>query len=505
MNKFIINKIELIKENCVGKLLEIFDEIEGVKEINGNNILLLKINIEKNKNTKKCKICNRDFKISIQRNCNKCFYIHKCKNCNKLFINNRINSILCSNKCSGNFKTKSKYCEICKKETLRNASGNCAICASKEKTKPKYCGICKKITKRNAFGNCIICNTKEIIKPKYCGICKKITKRNSFGLCIKCMVKEKTKPKYCEKCNKITNRNVFGNCAICASKEKTKSKYCEICKKVTKRNATGECIICRTNNITKLKYCKICKKVTKRNAFGLCIKCIIKPKYCELCKEITKRNAFGNCIICSTKEMTKPKYCEKCNKITNRNVSGSCMICNNPGGFNRDTFYASKLDLVLFESDNKIITLEEINNYNNISGVWSIWGTNEKDNKICLDVCETQDIGKEMLKGLRLIGEGRNNKDKTYEEIRESRSNYTTNDLGKRIKYKNIAEYLKYGYVIFKLVIVNILTKNERWDIESKYAHDNYAKYWNPAFGQKLISNINYNNFKIIKYTKVLY
>ena len=462
MNKIIIEEIELIKENCIGKLLDIFEEIEEVKKINKNNILLLKINIEQDNSIKKCKICGRDFNETKNRNCQKCFYIHKCKNCNKLFINNKVNSIMCSNKCSAKFKTKPKYCDICNKITLRSANGICVECDIKERTKSKYCKNCKKITKRDALGQCIICHTKEKMQPKYCDICKADTFRNVYGKCIKCWIKKMTKPKFCSECNKITNRTIFGNCVECV----IKPKYCNKCKTITNRNSWGNCAICATKEKMQPKYCDKCDKITKRNAFGLCIECVIKPKFCK-----------------------------ECNKITKRNATGQCTICYPPNSFNRDKFYSSKLKLVSFKSDNKIITLEDIDLYKLIPGVWSIFGLDENNKEICLDVCETQDIGNEMLKGLRLISEGKNNLGKTDKAIKKSRFDYSYNDSFKRIKYRNIVEYKN---IIFKLVLINIETKDERWKIESQYAHDNKAKFWNLAPGQ----NINFKNKLDIKLYK---
>ena len=88
-----------------------------------------------------------------------------------------------------------------------------------------------------------------------------------------------------------------------------------------------------------------------------------------------------------------------------------------------------------------------------------------------------------MLIGLRLLKEGKNNLEKTNEEIKESRSKYKSYDFNKRIKYRNI---VKYNNIIFKLVLININTQEERFKIESQYAHNTKAKFWNKAPGQKL-------------------
>ena len=456
MVKRIVNGIELIKENCIGKLLEIFSDIEIVKEINGKNILILKIDIIQSKFTKKCIICHRDFEKSRKQKCNKCFYIYKCKNCNKLFISDKPKSIMCSNQCSLEFRSKPKYCEICKKVTQRSSNGLCSKCYVKTKSEPKYCNKCEKVTNRNSFGMCVKCMIKEMVKTKYCEKCKEITKTNISGSCVKCMMKEKTKPKYCETCSKITNRNAFGKCIICASKEKTKPKYCEKCKEITKRDAFGKCIICQTKEKT-------------------------KPKYCKTCNQITKRDAVGNCIICSPREGFHQEYCNNCEKETLHN-GNRCFICQPwESGFNfdRDKFYALSLSLVNFESINKIITIKDIDKYNKIPGVWSI----ECSNGECLEVCETQDIGKEMKLGLRCINKGYQNINKTDEELE-----ILYKRPSKYKKYKNITKYVKENniQIIFKLIIKNIIEKEKRFSIERQYAHDNLAKFWSPAPGQNI-------------------
>ena len=119
--------------------------------------------------------------------------------------------------------------------------------------------------------------------------------------------------------------------------------------------------------------------------------------------------------------------------------------------------------------------------YDNVPGVWSIFGEGLDGIKICLEVCQTQDIGKEMLRGIRLLSEGKNNKDKTNEEIKQSRILYNSDDSNRRIKYRNIVEYKN---IIFVIIDINIKTKKERESIEGIYAIKNDAKYWKPTVSQ---------------------
>ena len=155
-------------------------------------------------------------------------------------------------------------------------------------------------------------------------------------------------------------------------------------------------------------------------------------------------------------------------------------------GLTKEQFYASDNIIISFNSINKTINLEDIENFKYIKGVWSIWGIDENNKEICLEVCETQNIGKEIKCCIRLLETGNNNLNKTNAEIKESRKHYNFDDSNKRIKYRNIAEYKKYGSLIFKLIIINVEKQEKRWNIEAQYAKDNKAKYWNPAPMQKI-------------------
>ena len=180
------------------------------------------------------------------------------------------------------------------------------------------------------------------------------------------------------------------------------------------------------------------------------------------------------------------EFCNICNRET-MHVSARCFVCDPwEGGFDRNTFYDSKFSIISFKSEDKIISFNSLDILNGIPGIWSIWSKNKNNEEICLEVCETQNIGKEMLQGIRLIHKGKENLNKTDIEIKESRKNYIIDDSSKRIKYRNIYSHNKYGEIIFKLVKININNKIERQDLEAQYAHDNKALFWNPAPGQNI-------------------
>ena len=138
--------------------------------------------------------------------------------------------------------------------------------------------------------------------------------------------------------------------------------------------------------------------------------------------------------------------------------------------FGREGFYKEKLNLISFESIDKEILLEDIDSLINIPGVWSRWS-----NDMCLNVCQTNNIGREMLLSIRKFDSLKNLK--TYKKnnpgIEKSWWEVYLNEL----KDSN-------NNIIFKLVAINIFCKEERELIEAQYAHDNKARYWNPAPGQ---------------------
>lgn len=133
-------------------------------------------------------------------------------------------------------------------------------------------------------------------------------------------------------------------------------------------------------------------------------------------------------------------------------------------------FYESKCELIKFESIDYDLKYEDIVNLEGISGVWAKFTSNG----LCLDVSQTQNIGKEMKWSLRVLD---SNKNKTDEEIENM------NRKSLRKKYKNMYNDAN-GNIIFKIIAINIKDKETREAIEMQYAHDNKAKYWNPAPGQ---------------------
>jgi len=110
-----------------------------------------------------------------------------------------------------------------------------------------------------------------------------------------------------------------------------------------------------------------------------------------------------------------------------------------------------------FGEKKKVKTFLKMKKLNRTSGVWSIWGSNENDRRICLDVHQTINIGKEM----KWI--------------------WKRSLDGKRVrKYQHI--FSGYKEIIFKVVALNIENLEERQQIETDYACKNNALYWNGSF-----------------------
>lgn len=142
----------------------------------------------------------------------------------------------------------------------------------------------------------------------------------------------------------------------------------------------------------------------------------------------------------------------------------------------RKEFYKSKFNCVKFSDINTKINFEDIDKLNYISGVWSIWN---KDESICMDVAQTQNIGNEILMYIRRLDF---NKYATDEEIKIYNEEY---HFYNHKKFRDIHRDCQGEYLI-KLVVLNKDDKIEREKIEAQYAHDHQARYWNPAPGQKI-------------------
>lgn len=335
-----------------------------------------------------------------------------------------------------------KFCNQSCAKLYNTLPGNCIKCGEYS-NKRTITGSCFKCSSRSVAGNCTKCGEYSL-KRSAAGLCKKcciliLNKRMGKGLCTVC---KKMKDK----------RDAYGQCKDCSIKRAKKFTGKGVCLKcnllVDSRNAAGLCNKCSSNSGQ--GECTNCKRYSKvRNRYGLCPECF-------------KKNTPGKCLICG--------------KIVNkRDVCGLCKDCADKcGGFDRESYYSKILSPIKFQYINKSISkasLKGIEKFNKIPGVWAIWSGNE-----CLDVCQTIDIGKEMLTVSRCLDF---NKDLTDEEIEEENKRYYYNRRKKR-------DQAQYDDITYKIVAINIEDKEKREEIEAYYAHENKSIFWSPAPNQKI-------------------
>ena len=331
-----------------------------------------------------------------------------------------------------------KFCNQSCAKSYNTLPGNCIKCGEYS-NKRTITGSCFKCSSRSVAGNCTNCGEYSL-------------KRNAAGLCKKCCIlilNKRMGPGLCTVCKKMKDkRDAYGQCIDCSKKRAKKFTGKGVCLKcnllVDSRNAAGLCNKCSSNSGE--GECTNCKRYSKvRNRYGLCPECF-------------KKNTPGKCLICG--------------KIVNkRDVCGLCFDC---GGFDRETYYSKILSPIKFQYINKSISkasLKGIEKFNKIPGVWAIWSGNE-----CLDVCQTIDIGKEMLTVSRCLDF---NKDLTDEEIEEENKRYYYNRRKKR-------DQAQYDDITYKIVAINIEDKEKREEIEAYYAHENKSIFWSPAPNQKI-------------------
>lgn len=404
----------------------------------------------KNSNIKKCKICGTkfDFGYSNKVVCGCCKIKYLCTECGKevvFVLNSHTNSRGVANviKDIENKSSTDRFCcNLCaKRNTIAKWNKS-----PEGKAFNRALGI-KNITKFNNSGS----HKRKIMEivynnPEY--------RRNSA----KRMKNLHTK-KFCDICNKITHHS--GRlCISCHNKKLNKIKFCSICDKET-HHVKNTCSVCNMKKVRKesqnTKFCTICNKKTMHIG-----------KSCSSC--------IGSRQI---KKLLNNKYCVKCDRIT-QHSGKMCKVCNGKisanilNNFEREEFYKSQLDIVKLNTVEETVSLNDIEKYLNIPGVWARY-TPEGD---CLNVCETKDIGKELLKSIRKFN---NIKDKAkFDEYKSNNSNLYKSWWDTYIKELKDSS----GCIVIKIIATNIKTKEERERIEMQYAHNKKAKYWNPAPNQ---------------------
>ena len=414
----------------------------------------------KSKNSKTCIYCGVSFSYGQSNNssCGLCLLKYNCPECGKLVIkvingsmsgqskkilyqhikDNSLNTYraFCSNKCSINSRTKPGECTSCGSfSDKRTGTGLCLRCCK------KYSSI--SINKNKASGNCVKCG-------------KFFNSRTTAGLCFECQ-------KF------ISIKNIENNKG---------AGICSICNKFKKERHLNICIDCKSKLGSKILLeqikpgiCSTCGKYSNKRTLGM---------ICQNCRNKMYIQQGRNTAI----NNSKAGKCIKCEKYSEvRNSFGLCLNCI--GYWNeeeRNKFYSQNINLISYKNENETISYNMINKYNKIPGVWSVWGF--KDNRnICLNVCQTIDIGKEISENIRGWHRRKGLSDEDIENSCKNRQ-YKESIIRRFKKQRNIIDFSNTLNII--IVAKNINNKKKRENIEAQYAHDNKAMFWNPAPGQKL-------------------
>ena len=305
--------------------------------------------------------------------------------------------------------------------------------------------------------------------------------------------------KYCSNSCKTSAKNTIK--VDCKKHGNNQDTFGGKCRKCCNENNNREYI---KDQIKKIQICKKCRQEFSSPIFNnpLCLRCsniermknnknLEKPQICSKCnnkfKSIFNMKICNSCLATSINLNNKKKrqICQKCNKeFSSTFIMKICHECSGYGGFNREEFYNSKLNFVSLHCENKIIKFKDIEKYNNISGVYSLWGKDEEGVNKCLNVCQTQNIGNELF---RFIRNSNRYKNKTDEELNKIiKDNFLPKN--KYNKIKTCRDMNNYKNLNFVLIAKGINSKEEREQIEMQYAYQNKAIFWRPAPGQKLNS-----------------
>ena len=498
-----LNKIFEKEEFNIINKYKYLDNMINYKKISGNCFLILK-DIPKPTERqlkfklRKCSRCGREFhpNIGTQPTCMSCFYIIKCTYC-KLFYKPEPARIINDEQTKGNHFCCKKHGDIYKTKLINSQKRKAAEKLNKIDKSNFYIKEKININDKIKLVKLNMPNVSSVFVKKKCNRCGRdyypfTPTQTNCGYCY-----YETK---CDNCNKILKINQYNKIT---DEEKTKTFYCSKCsrekvlEKLWKNEEYRKRILSNLEKGVSYKFCNKCKKKTI-HAGSRCKKCNPwrsgNPGF-ELKECLNKESGhykektlhIGNrCFLCNPWKMNIGFELKKCinknsdhyNEIT-RHLGNRCIKCNPlENTFNRDKFYNSKFNFIDFEFINKKISWRNIDPLNNIPGVWAVWAS---DNK-CLDVCQTINIGSEMLGWIRNYNACRGKSDEELIKMNKKYQKYN------RKKKRDIAEYCSKlnSKPIFKLVAIKIKDKKKREDIEAQYAHDNKALFWSPAPGQKL-------------------
>lgn len=154
--------------------------------------------------------------------------------------------------------------------------------------------------------------------------------------------------------------------------------------------------------------------------------------------------------------------------------------------FNRKEFYESKLELIRFESLDKIISLEDIDSYSGVGIVFSkeVYGTDGRFVS-CLDVAQSKNGQAELLFSIRAWSWATDHIHLTEQDMKDM----GLNNISTRLKYQRMVKETGNNSLVIKIIASGIENKETREAIEAQYAHDTKALFWSPAPGQQIANN----------------
>lgn len=445
---------------------------------NFNNIYYFKIPIKYNKNNKKpklkCKLCNRDFDDLRNKGgrpsswCNCCFYLCKCSFCNKFFIVDTLyllpknikeeNNLTCSNTYSRYLIWKNMDKDI--KEEKLNKLHNGQQKWMNSLTQEERSNLC-------------LANQFSMSLDEW----NQLSEDEKLNLKAENM--NKNRQKYIENSTKEERSQNASKAANCLwEKLDTKEKRNEHLNNAHKK--TKE-LWQKDEN-----YKSIClanlfiEHNEQRWDFNFNINDINCSKQCywkntEKCPVFNKENNINN---------IKLNKFGLCKNFLLRNMNGGLESKLNP--IRREDFYNTKINNLDLTLDDIDIDFNSLYDLSNIPGVWSRWSGN-----ICLQSCQSEDIGKEMMSSIRSFDaikeELNNNDNKNIDDIIKELEKLKKENLIESwiVRYwKEWRDILELGTGLqFKLVAKNIYDLNKRLIIEMNYAHKYKAKWWSPQPG----------------------
>ena len=205
------------------------------------------------------------------------------------------------------------------------------------------------------------------------------------------------------------------------------------------------CPICNKSRIIKSSHYYI-----EFNGLQICSPCSLRKIGNN---EQTKNKRSNNMIIYNNNLTNLDKYKRGLNaaKATHNIIINKIYNCI------KESNYSPSIELNKDEID--ITSYIIYDKFLKIPGVYALYGCYKNSNKnLCIDVAQSNDIGKEIKSFIRKL--------------------FIKNNIKQKIKYKNIIK--KFEKLKIKIINTDICLEEERLTIEAFYAKENNALIWRP-------------------------